>query len=152
VAYFDMTISQMQHDFKENVAVSSRRSAQQDSAEHLHTLLTQTLGQRQALDALVNTDIVSIVNAIDGVGSASGVTIQIQSTSPESTPPKSPKPIASTLAINIQTSGTFDQVMRAIKLLAALPIPTEIEQFDLNAGSGLWSAIIRVRIYTDATV
>lgn len=152
VIYFDLDITQMQHDYLENEAGIARRTAQEDSAAHLHTLLTQTQGQRQALDDLVNTDIVSIVNTIDTAGKAAGLTMQIVSTSPESTPPKSQKPIASAIAFNIQTSGTFDQVMKAIELLATLPIPSQIEQYDLDHSSGTWSATIRLRIFSDATV
>jgi hypothetical protein len=152
VIYFDMHISQMQHDYLENQASISKRSAQESSAAHLHALLAQTQAQRSMLDSLVNTDVVSIVDTFDKVGKATGVTVQIVSTASESTPPKTQKPIASTLAFTIETSGSFAQVIRSIELLSTLPIPSQVEQYDLSYGGGVWTANVRVRIYTDATV
>ncbi len=152
VWYFNSYIGQMDHDYKESAAAVARRTAQENSAAHLHLLLVQTHDQRSELDSLVGTDLISIVDTLDRAGRAAGVQIEIQNTSQVATASKNSGTVASALAFVIQASGTFEQITHVLDLLNVLPTPSTIEQYDLDHSSGGWVLHARMRILTTASL
>ena len=148
VAYFARLIMEMQREDVASIAGMTVENDKRVADAYLHSTLQNTKEQREALDALIETDIVSIVNMLDRVGREVGTTVKINSTQPESSTSGSIR----ALVFTIYTEGTFTQIERATELFETLPIPSTVRQFEMTHDPDGWSLNAQVRVLTTATI
>lgn len=106
------------------------QSDQASSDALLHVVAGGNIERSQQLDALVATDVPTIIDAIRAVGTASGVAIKISAALPGNVP-KNQKDIHA-VAFVIESTGSFAELMRTLALFESLPLPSSIDTVDLS--------------------
>lgn len=129
-----------------------------DSANlKMHSLARDTLAERIALSGLVNTDVVGIAAQIQAAGKSAGTATVIGAATPVAIGDNS----AGVHAIEfiVQSNGTFAQVMKAARLFSTLPLPSSLQDLDLEQTpaegaqkTGPWQLSARIRVYTSADI
>ena len=135
------------------------------AAVRLHALARDTQNLRTQLETIARPDIVGIANTIDSLGKIAGVTVRIGEAMPEVAPGKrtaSTTPILHGVGFVVEANGTFQSVMHAAALLAALPALSSLQSLDLehvpsSAGgrsgtSAQWHLTARIRMLTTADI
>lgn len=134
--------------------VASSAQTQSDRAaytQRLSSLVSDTQGDRAALEALVGMNIVSIVTLIEQVGTQTGITVKVNSAQPQGSSVALP---LSEIAFAVEADGSFAQVMRTVQALERLPVPSTIEQLEFmqNTGDsgkkGTWHLSALVGVFT----
>jgi len=125
----------------------------------LHALAQATAGERSSLETLFNTDVLSIADTLKSVGKSAGSALQVSDALPESAPGvQESTPALQAIAFTVKGDGTFAQLMTALSLFEALPIPASIEQVDFvhtpaegtAHNSPPWHMEARIRVLTAA--
>ncbi len=124
------------------------------SAIRLRSALQDTLEQRTQIDALLHTNVVSVVNLLEAAGSA-GVKVTVSDAHPETTGLS--RAVAGITGLTatgfvVEARGKFEELMHVVQLLENLPVPSTIGRLELSRDpvgegvGGLWnmSAYIRV--------
>ncbi len=106
--------------------------AQALAATRSRALLRNTIAERQALEALVPSDMVGSINRVVSLAGASGVTLSVENAA-EDASVKAPLQAA---RIGVQGSGSFENILRTIALLEAIPSSAALQNFTLEYGTG----------------
>lgn len=130
------------------------REEQEKTGGQLHTLVRETEGERHALEALVQSDVVAAASAIEAAGAASGATVVVEGATSEQV---GEGIRAITVVANLE--GTFQSLMRAVTLFESLPFPSKVESLDIESSSGdtrsaksLWRMSAKIRFITTSTI
>ncbi len=136
---------------------SSVQNVRQASAVELQALVNDTVTQRGALDAAVNTDVVGIAAAISNAGQEAGVQTTIGSASLLA-PTASSSPGVNVVEFVVQATGTFQQVWRAAQLFQSLPLPSNVSELDFEqipnavGRQPTWQLTAHINILTTAQI
>ncbi len=158
VGYFAWTIN-----VDEGKRLADAREAQMMTIANAHAVRTHALALDTAeesaqLKALLNVDIVSAAYMIEGVGRASGITVKLGDALPEGTSVSdgsAPKAVG----FIVTADGRFTALLRAVRLLETLPVPSNVTRIDFEhargssgAASNLWHMNVYVRILTTSDI
>lgn len=155
--FFAMAVAGMESDRAASAQATQQTSAAQTSAVRMHALAQDSAPQRAALDALLDVNVVSIVDMINATGKATGVDLKVSGALPETTPGSSLGPATvGAVGFTVEASGTFPALMQAAQLLETLPIPSSVEQLDIsqipNSGgtssAGKWQMNASIHVLT----
>jgi len=154
VAYFAWAISGEEAKRSERIANLEQESIQQSASLKLHALARDTKEDREALESITLVGINSILDGIEGVARDARIPIEIGQASAAS---DSATPLHTT-SLTVDASGSFSQVTHAVALLEAFPVPSTIDQVQLerieNADNkkAAWRAVVRMRVFTTGEI
>ncbi|MBI5457573.1 hypothetical protein HY971_02510 [Candidatus Kaiserbacteria bacterium] len=124
----------------------------------MHALAQETAKDGAILKELLNTDIVSAANMIEGVGKTAGVTVKLGDAIPENVPASDGANIKA-VGFVVAADGKFPALMHAARLFETLPIPSRVTRLDIERtpqssgkASGLWHMNVYVRILTTSDI
>lgn len=125
------------------------------TSTRLRGLMAESQSDREAMEAIVSTDIVAIVNAIESAGRAAGTELEISSATPEKS--KEASNYVAGVTFTIQAKGSYEGVARLLTLLGTLPVPVRINQFDMVLEDGdvkqqAWRTNIRMHALTASKI
>ena len=123
-----------------------------DPALRLHALARETKDARTRLEQLSDSNLVEILDTIEGLSREVGVPVEIGQALSASSDPTSPITNASFV---IEATGTFAQVIHAAALLESLPLPSSLEELHLELlpaarGRSSWHMVVRLQFFTTA--
>lgn len=142
---------------------SIAKTAEQKAEEAAHlarlkTIASETLFERDQLNALAAPDIVSIANAIEEAGRDIGVEARVSSAVPSGTATALPDGSSiQGLAFFVQAEGTFSGVVQLVRVLESFPGFSSISRFELDRpqSSGAtrpWRTSVRLEILTTSDI
>ncbi len=163
VGWFGWTISRQESDRAANFANAQDEYARQAQAARLHAAVADTVSQRQALEGLIPSDILSVAGMLADAGTSAGVSLQLSNALPESAPSSSDANPIYVVGFDIQAQGSFSALMRAIAILETLPIAASVERFDVqtndsgatpssSASGAAWHMSAYIRALTTAPI
>jgi hypothetical protein len=146
--YGFLTVEQQKHDYAalvQNVQKNAQLVAQ---SSRLHGLMNDTKDDRVTLQGIISADLVGLVDAVDAVGKVAGLNLQISNVQPEAQ--KKGTPAGTPIPVNfvVQADGTFAQLDRLVELLNSFPIPSIIQQLDLNGSGSSWHMTAHIHVLT----
>lgn len=138
------------------VALSQMQdAASRDAARsRTHALALDTADERAALAAAAHADVVDVAKQIESIGSAVHVVSVSKQTA--QVPPGGAAHPLTTISYAVESIGSFQTVMQAVALLDLLPVPSQLQQFDIartsddQAGVAQWRLNATVLLFTDA--
>ncbi len=152
VILFAWTISDLSAARVNAVLDEEKDSTKQAAALRLHTLVRETEHDRATLAALASSDVVHILDTIDSIGKDANVDLKIGQAQGS---PATDQGLRS-VAFALNAEGSFDAVIKAAALIAALPIPSYVDQFQFerlpNADRTLWRLGAHVRFLTTENI
>ena len=161
VGYFAMLIHTERAAYTARLQETAQKSDQAAAEALTHIIASGNLTRSASLDALVTSDIPSIIGAIMSVGTSTGVSIKISGAVPEPVP-KNQKKDVHAVSFLIESTGSFSSLMRAIALLEVVPIASSIDSIDLSQvprggdttarTPQLWHLNIKMRVLTTVPV
>lgn len=130
-------------------------STRHDSAVRMHALAVDTALARTRLDDLLDTDVISAVEMLEGAGKAAKVKIQL-SDAQSDTGVQSGSNVKA-VGFVVSAEGSFASLMRLLTLLETLPLPSSLTRFDLEHTSGgseanSWRLNSYIRVLTTADI
>ncbi|HUO56262.1 MAG TPA: hypothetical protein VMU27_02420 [Candidatus Paceibacterota bacterium] len=128
VVFFAFSILSTESQYATAQQQLSSASSAYAQAFNLHSELISSESDRTQLLSLLRIDPTTIAATINQVGSAAGVTLQIQSATAEATVTNNP---TQAYDFSLTGHGTFAQMLYAEELLEALPIPSVIPSFQI---------------------
>jgi hypothetical protein len=142
-----------------NAARSARtQSSQLELNARIHSIASSTAQGRDTLETILSTDVVSIVDTIDAVGSVTGVSARVTDAAPGTVQQIKDGPALHSVTFSIEGSGTFAQIMRAVTLYEQLPLLSTVDYVEISHNGGEdqkvspWSFKLHIRVMTSAQV
>lgn len=139
---------------------AARSETQVDKAaytQRIAALATDTAQERAALDTLVQSDIVSIIDIIEAAGKTARVQATVSDALPEGGAQEMPGGSQlQVVSFIVQAQGSFSSLMRAISLFEHLPLPSSVGQVELqylsttDSRAQPWRMTVRIRVLTTA--
>lgn len=102
------------------------------SAARARAMVRNTITERQELTASVPKDIVGAINRTLALSNTGGISLSVGNAS-EDTSVKTPLQAA---LVTLEGDGSFEDVLRTVALLEALPVPSSLEGFSIEYRSG----------------
>ena len=133
--------------------IASREQAE-ELGTRLRTLVRDTSEEREILEALTQTDILTAVATIEAAGGASGARLSIQNV----TEPQNGSGNVRTVTLSTRAEGSLAALVDTLVLLESLPFPAVIENVRIStnegaeAGEGAWQMTTRIRIITTSPI
>ncbi len=158
VGYFAWMITSAAEEHAARIAGMEQEELEHAAALRLHALARDTEDARTKLEQLSDSDIVEILDIIESLARDTGVPIGIGQAPSISSTEASPVRVASFI---IEAQGTFTQVAQAVALLESLPIPSHLDELQLerlpSAESGKsakssWRVVTQIRFFTTADI
>ncbi len=116
-----------------DIQATQQSSTAQTSEIRMHALAQDTASNRSALSALLNVNIVSIVNMIQASGKANGVDAKVSNALPETLPFNTSGPNAiGAVGFTVEATGIFSALIHVAQLLETLPIPSSLDELDIQ--------------------
>jgi len=142
----------------QTIAAQQQQSDQAGYQDRIHSLAAQTTLQRLQLGTLTSTDVVTIVTLLETTGKSVGA--KVSTALPEGGSVTLPGGgVLQPIAFVVDASGSFSSLMHALALYETLPIPSQVEQVDLEyvtttpgASAGSWHLTAHVRVLTSADI
>jgi hypothetical protein len=146
VGGFVWLISSKEIERSAAAAVRMEASVRHEQILKLHALVRETKEERGALEAFAGADTDRILDEIDVIGDAAKVTIEIGQSLAS---PRTDGPLRSGSFV-LTASGTFQEVIHAAALFESFPLPSVIDQLQLERSDAKepWLLVIRMRILT----
>lgn len=156
VGYFAWMITAAAEEHSSKIASMEQEELESAAALRLHALARDTKDARTKLEQLSDADILEILDTIEALARDTGVPIQIGAPSISS---NEASPVR-TASFIIEAQGTFTQVAHVVALLESLPIPSALDELQLerlpsSEGSKparSWHIVTQVRIFTTADI
>ncbi|OGG52367.1 hypothetical protein A3H16_00200 [Candidatus Kaiserbacteria bacterium RIFCSPLOWO2_12_FULL_53_8] len=161
VGFFAWSIAGSEHDIATQIENAQKSSTKEASAIRTRALALGTARERTQLGELLDIDVSSIVDMIEGVGKAGGAAVTLSSALPESggagiaggTPIK-------VIGFNVQAQGSFAALMRVAHMFETLPIPSTLKSLDIehapnptpSGPATLWHMNASIRVLTTADI
>lgn len=139
-------------------STSEQQSDRVVFSQHLRSLAAETQADREKLDALVHNDIVNVVDMLERTAQAANVKATVSGALPSGAAVQLPGGVSlQSIIFVVQAEGTFAALMHAAELYEHLPLPSSVEQIDLerdrSAGAkGLWRIKMDIRLLTTSDV
>lgn len=152
-AYMDVENRKREHF---GIVSGAQEQARRDMvSSRLRSFMAETQRDRQTMEAIASTDILSVVAMIEESGKAAGVEVEISSASPERS--KGLSEFVSAVVIMMRVQGTYSSTAYFLSLISTLPVPLYISQLDLvreeNATKQvLWKSSIRASVITTSKI
>lgn len=144
-------------------------SDKQALALKMHTLARDTSHARTTLRNILNRDPLAIADILSQAGTDAGVALRVSDAKSQgvATSPGSPRPSAAAanlpqtqaIGFTVEADGSFGDLVRAAAFLESLPVPSRIDELDLQrehnsegAPSASWHMRVNVRILTNSNV
>lgn len=109
----------------------------------LRATVRDTEAGRNMLDSMTQYSIVEAVEAIEAAGGAAGVrNISISQAYPQETTAKN----VSAVSVLARAEGSFTSLLRAVSLFETLPLPSVIEQMELQELEEGWALNVRLKV------
>lgn len=130
------------------------REQEEELGTRLRALVRETNEEREVLEALIQTDILTAVATIEAAGDASGTDLVIQNVSE----PQSGGGNVRTITLVAHAEGDLTALANTLVLLESLPFPAVIENVRLGANevsgtqNGTWQMTTRIRIITTSSL
>lgn len=160
VVLFSQSIQAQEADVVSTLQSQEQSSDAQSSSVRLHALAQDAAPQSAVLDTALQNDVVSIANTLQAAGTPAGVKLTISGALPEAAP-SSDAGASQIQAIGfaVEGSGSFSAVMRVAQLLETLPLPSSVQQLDIQRvdnSSGVptaaWHMNAYVHVLTSAPI
>ena len=160
VVYFDLSIQDSAQQSIELQNSAQTVNDQEATAIQLRQLAKQMTPAHTALQATLASDPLSLASMITTAGKDAGIILSVNNASADdstASPVGDVSHIAS-VGFALEATGSFGALLRAINLLEALPVPSNIKQADLdlvqNAGakSASWHLLLHVRVLTASQI
>ncbi|OGG72829.1 hypothetical protein A3A38_02570 [Candidatus Kaiserbacteria bacterium RIFCSPLOWO2_01_FULL_53_17] len=114
-----------------------------ESAARLRATIQDSEAERAALESVVRVPILEAVEAIESAGKKAGAAeVSIGNASPSAGMP------AGVMAVSVVVNarGSFAALVRMLNVLETLPIPSTLEQFELEKVDSSWRLTARLRL------
>lgn len=142
-----------------NAQSTDQKATHAAYASRLKALAQETAVERERLETISRSDIVSIANAIEAAGRSIGMTARVNAAIPAGNPKDIPggAPLQSVVFI-VQGEGSFAGVVQLVHVLETFPGFSSVEQFELErvplteSVAKPWRTNIRLRIYTTSDI
>jgi hypothetical protein len=142
-AYLVIFLGDKRFEYADLAAVSAQDSERQESSTRLRALVQGTEVERAALESVAGVRIVDAAETIEGAVFAAGA--REIAISEASVQPANPQGI-SNVSVGVNATGSFASVMRAVLLLESLPLPSNVEQFEIAQDKEEWRFVARLRL------
>ena len=125
-------------------------------AQRIAALAADTEGDRMRLGELLQADIVTIIDIIEAAGKSARVTVRVSDALPAGGAEALPGGgELQAVEFIVQTTGTFSSLMQAATLFEQLPLPSSVQQIELERSTGEqstvpWRMTTRIRVLTTA--
>lgn len=152
VGYFAWTISAKKAARATSVLESAEESVKQAALIKLHALVRDTRDERARLESIARTDINTVLDTIETVGRDTNTKIEIGQAASGAAPTLEAPLQATTFTIS--ANGSFAKLSQVVALLEVLPIPSLIEEMQLERIESAdpkappWRLVMRIRIFT----
>jgi|GEM_PF-2265537 len=159
VAYAGIRIQETARTSGTRALNSDQQASLAAQKSRLHALAVDTQMDRESLETLMQSDIVSIANTIESTGRSAGVVARVSAAIPTGNPKEIPggAPLYS-VAFIVQAEGTFAGLNNALRLFEKLPYLATVEQFEFERGGSAeknappWRMNVRIRILTTSAI
>lgn len=156
VGYFAWMITAAAEEHSSKIASMEQEELESATALRLHALARDTKDERAKLEQISGADILEILDTIEALARDTGVPIQTGAPSISSNE-ASPVRVASFI---VEAQGTFTQVAQAVALLESLPVPSALDELQLertpdregSKPARNWRVVTQVRIFTTADI
>lgn len=156
VGYFAWTIADAAEEHRAIIASMEQEELEHATALRLHALARETKDMRTRLEQISNSDLVEILDTIEALARDTRIPIGIGQAPSIVSTESSPIRIASFV---IEAQGTFSQVVQVIALLETLPIPSTLDELQLEQQAGAegksaksWHLVAQMRFFTTADI
>lgn len=116
--------------------VQSAQEAEQKEAStlRLRAIAQDTLLNRTQLDAILDVDVISVVDMLEASGKAAGVKLVVSSVQPEGAPPLQGAGSAQVIGTGfvVEAQGKFSSLLHAAQLFETLPVPSKVGRLDIE--------------------
>lgn len=155
--FFWWTIMQDESIRTESIQSARQFSIRHDSAVRMHALAVDTEGARARLDNLLNVDVLSAVDALEGAAKMAKVDVKLGNAQSDSLGVQSGPSSLKAIGFVVSAQGSFASLMRLLTLFETLPLPSSITRFDLEHTSGVsdassWRLNAYIRVLTTADI
>lgn len=152
VCFFGWHIAQGERAYAAERANAQDQLAREAAAIRTHALVAETTDERAQLTGIFNVDVIHAADLILTAGKAAGVEVQLGNAAPDQSPTGDAS--VSAIGLSVQAKGTFPQLMHALELFEALPLPSTIGHFDLSlvpdsGATPLWSLNVYLRVFSN---
>lgn len=121
--------------------VFEEESLKGESATRLRSVVRDTEAERNALTSVISVPLLDVAEMIEAAGDDAGATnVSIGEATPVAKPPKN----LSVYTFVLNANGSFMALMRTVILLESLPIPTNIERFEISKSDKTWRLTARI--------
>ncbi len=153
VAWFGMSLVQYEQSRSTQIVVVQETESKGAAAARLRSLMQDTAEDRAQLEALLHSDVISIVAFLERAGGGR-VTVSVSDARPEGS--AVPRTISKSTGITatgftIEAGGSFSDLMRVVERLENLPLPSTIVRVELSENKNdqkktTWSLSAHIRI------
>jgi hypothetical protein len=152
-------IQQLRAAHAEALSQMQSKEAREMAQSRLRSLIAETTDPRATLTAVVKADVIESAKVIESVGPAAQVEIKVANATKvgrSSTGAAAAHPLH-TIEYSVETSGPFQNIVKAATLLDALPLPSHAVRFEMSRDpmdpSGKtapsWHLSARIHLLTD---
>lgn len=157
VGFFAWTIENAAKARAEGETIIQQEEIERVSASRLRVVARETEEGRAELDSLANLDVISIIEAIEAVGNAARVSIEIGQALADSA--QTAERATRSVNVVVEAQGSFANLVHAASLLYSLPIPSEVTEIqierlpsDVGGKSAGWRFVAYVRVLTTVEI
>jgi hypothetical protein len=161
VGFFAWMVAEQSSTRASDQSSANAQAVQQAESAEIESLAGDTKDERMQLQSLANVDVVTIVDAIDQVGTDANVQISIGQAVPDQSSDSDTSsggtPPLHAVSFVVQGEGTFANLFKAITLFQSLPVPSTLEEVDLERSAGgpsvpPWQLMAHIQAYTSANI
>ena len=129
--YFASVINDTSAERAQSASNADTRAVRQETALRTQALAKDTESERSQLASIAQQDPLSLVDTIESVGTAVGVTIQLSNAQPDSDPSDLLAQGVRPVEFIVDSEGSFPALMHASELLESLPMPSFVSQMQI---------------------
>ena len=155
VVYVALSIQTQAQASATDVAQSQYQLDRVAYAQRISALAADTKDERQRLDSLVQSDLVSIVGIIEEAGKNARIKATVSDALPDASQRELPGgALLQVVSFVVQAQGTFSDMIKLAGIFERLPLVSSIESIDLERATGgdpkvsLWHLTTRIRVMT----
>lgn len=143
VVYLYTSLGAMRFEYADRVILAEQDASRQESSARLRALIQGTEVERATLESIVGVRIVDAAEIVEiAVRDAGAQDVEI--TEANAAAPNSQG--ISTVSMGVSAAGSFASVLRAVRLLETISIPSTVEHFELVQNEDGWRMVARLRL------
>jgi hypothetical protein len=132
VAYFAQAITAQEDARAAALEAQQQSSDAQSSSVRLHALAQDTEPDRTTLEGDLAVGIAPIANTLKNAGTSAGVDLTLSGALPEPASSSGGSDSVGAVGFVVEGTGTFSALMRTVQLLETLPLPSSVQQLDIQ--------------------